>query len=255
MKLITVATYVYGLYNDLINNSYGAKIITLGFGKKWTGFKMKYIEVYKYIQNLDDDEIIVFIDGFDSKINKNPQLALNLFKQMKCGILFSEDSNVNEKKKYIFGECRGTIINSGLYMGYVKYLKILLPKMINMKCQDDQRNINQACHNHNFIKIDTKKLIFENLKPKTKPSNAIFVSFPGSPSIQRGLRLPKEYGQFWIKELFLMYLLGTFIAIWKKKYKIVIGLFLFFSFYLLYIDKSCKKITDHINEVIQVIQN
>ena len=31
------------------------------------------------------------------------------------------------------------MINAGLYMGYVKYLKILLKETLKIQCKDDQR--------------------------------------------------------------------------------------------------------------------
>ena len=254
MKFVTVATYKYGMYDDLINNRFNTKIITLGFGKKWTGFQMKYQEVYRYIKNLDDNEIVVFIDGFDSKINKDPKLVISLFKKMKCGVLFSEDAAIHfiKTKKDIFGKCQGTIINSGLYMGYVKYLKIILRDLIRLKCRDDQRNINKTCHKYNFIKIDQDKIIFENIKNKKKKSNAIFVSYPGSISFNRMIRTPYEYGQFWIKEAFLLYLVLTFISLRLKMYKAATGIFFFIMCFYLYIDKSCKKLKDHIQDLQQL---
>jgi len=256
MKLVTVATHNSGMYDDLINNRFNAKITTLAFGKKWTGFQMKYEEMYNYIKNMNDDEIVVFIDGFDSKINKNPKLAVNLFRKMKCGILFSEDNAIRFKKKNknMFGQCQGTTINSGLYMGYVKYLKIIFHDLIKLKCRDDQRNINKTCHKYNFIQIDRKKIIFENIKNKEKKSNAIFISYPGELSIKRLLRAPYEYSQFWVKEAFIMYLVLTFIFLCLKMYKTTTGIFFFFFVLYLYKDSSCKSTNDHIHDLQHLIQ-
>ena len=51
-------------------------------GQKWTGYKMKSELLIKYLENLDDDEIVVFIDGFDSLINRDPRDVEEIFKNM-----------------------------------------------------------------------------------------------------------------------------------------------------------------------------
>ena len=41
---------------------------------------MKNKLIYDYIKNLNDDEIIIILDGFDSIINKNPNEAIQILK-------------------------------------------------------------------------------------------------------------------------------------------------------------------------------
>ena len=48
-------------------------------GRKWNGFMDKFKNMYKYIQTLPDDDIIIFIDGFDSKINQPIEVIKNRF--------------------------------------------------------------------------------------------------------------------------------------------------------------------------------
>ena len=57
------------------------------------------------------------------------------------------------------------VANAGMYMGYVKNLKIVLKESIQMKCVDDQVNLNTLCKKYNFIKVDDKELIFKNFSP------------------------------------------------------------------------------------------
>ena len=90
VRIVTVATHMEGSLKQLVNNKYNIKIKLLAFGKKWTGFKMKLEEILNYIKDLPDDYIIVFLDGFDSKINKPINNLLKFFKNYKCKILFSE---------------------------------------------------------------------------------------------------------------------------------------------------------------------
>ena len=71
VHVVTVATHKQGLFDKLINNDYGIKVKVLGFGKKWSGFNMKYEEIISYMENLSDDDILIYLDGFDTEINGN----------------------------------------------------------------------------------------------------------------------------------------------------------------------------------------
>ena len=93
MKIITYATHSEGLFDELINNKYNIPIIVLGYGEKWNGFMDKFKKVYKYIKELPDKEIIVFIDGFDTRINQ----PYNTIKQRFL--------NLNLKNRFFFRLC------------------------------------------------------------------------------------------------------------------------------------------------------
>ena len=65
IQVITYATHSEGMFDSLINNSSGVDVKVLGWGTKWNGFKDKTNATYNYIQTLDDNDIIIIIDGFD----------------------------------------------------------------------------------------------------------------------------------------------------------------------------------------------
>ena len=69
---------------------------------------------------------------------------------------------------------------------------------IYCKTEDDQTNINTVCQNTNFVKVDTDEKLFKNFGPMDKKheSDAIFVSYPGSPGFTRYTRAVVEYTQF-----------------------------------------------------------
>ena len=129
IKLITVATHTHGELENLLHNPFNIEITLLGYGKEWTGFRMKFEEIlqYMYESNLDDDDIVVFLDGFDSLIHKDPSNLLELFREYNCRVLFSEDNYDNPFIASMWNKCvDNSVANTGLYMGYVKELKILL---------------------------------------------------------------------------------------------------------------------------------
>jgi hypothetical protein len=243
-KILTVATHKKGMYNDLINNKYN-NIITLGMGMKWTGFNMKYELVYDYIKDLDDNNIIIFLDGYDSLINNNPNISIDIFKKNNYKILFSREVKNNNfvsilNKRVFTGSYFNNlnVINSGLYMGYVKYLKKLLPHLLNCNCNDDQVNINNIYNTNKYfnsiISIDYNNIIFHNLRKQK--SNAIFISYPSTaPGIK--LRAIYEYLQYFFDiYIFLYFLLNLSIFLYDKP-KLIFFNVIFFI--LLFVDKSC----------------
>ena len=245
-EIITLATHNYGTFNELINNPY-KNIKVLGFGQKWTGFKMKYELMYNYIKNMNNDKIIIFLDGFDSEVNNNPNKAIQIFKSKNYKLLFSKllSTNNNIEKfllKKIYPYCIDNYTaNSGMYMGYVKYLKIFFENILKNNCKDDQRITNLSCKNLNFITIDINYEIFENkyIKDKHIKSNAIFISYPGNSSFSRLSRGIFEYGQFFLKYLLIIYILLFLFLFYIKYYKILLVITILFILYLYNIDYSC----------------
>ena len=246
-EIVTVATHNYGTFNQIINNRYKKKIKVLGFGQKWTGFQMKSELVYNYIKNMDDNKIIIFLDGFDSEINDNPDKSIQIFKSNNFKLLFSkmkdEDNFIYEKLwGIIYPYCfNKTISNCGMYMGYVKYLKIFFENSLKSKCKDDQIIANSLCKDLNFINIDIKKEIFENkyVKNKDIKSNAIFLSYPGDGSLKRINRGIFEYGQFFLEYILILYILLFLLLFYIKYYKSLLIVSILLIFYLFNIDYSC----------------
>ena len=248
--VLTFATHAEGNFNNMINNSYGIKIKVLGWGKKWTGFKMKYIYVYNFIKNLKDNDIIIFLDGFDVYINGYLEDAIKIFKKNNYKVLFSKEIpmyKINYFKNKVFNPYNEKyILNTGLYMGYVKYLKILLHESLKLKCNDDQRNMNILRNKYNFINIDINNEIFENIQYKNelKKSDSIFVQKPGTISKNRLKRSIYEYSQFFLKEIILFIILLYIIVNVNKKINNKIKLLLILItiliiFFYIKIDKSC----------------
>jgi len=248
VHVVTVATSVKGKFNELINNRFNTKVNVLGFGEKWTGFTMKFNLVSKYIEDLDDNDIVIFLDGFDSLIMKDPEDAVRKFKNKNVQLLFSKESGNGGKlsiSKYIFGSCKDNIVaNVGMYMGYVKYLKLVLNSVRDLTCKDDQVLINQNCDHFNFIDIDRNNDIFQNLSDKTQYNqNATFVSYPGEISFYRILeRGIFEYSQFFTLIICLVAIISLIILV-KIKNRIIkllfLSIFIFFIYILMFMDKSC----------------
>jgi len=100
--------------------------------------------------------------------------------------------------------------------------------------------LNSLCKKYDFIKVDDKGLIFKNFGPydKKESVNAVFVSYPGSITLERMSRHPAEYNQFYY--IYVLFINIALLAVFPKKQNYLLGsLLLFTTFYVFYADKSC----------------
>jgi hypothetical protein len=235
---VTYANKSQGMFEDLVNNEFGVPIKVLGWGTKWNGFSDKYKGMSEYLETKNDNDIVIFLDGFDTKINKDSRDVVKLFETFDCKVLVSKGPNPGD---HLLGTCEdGIPANSGMYMGYVKYLKVMIDEALSYTCEDDQVNLNMVCKKQPFIKVDDTQLIFENVSQlrSDKDSTALFVSYPGKMSFDRISRGFFEYTQFvYVYVLCLLVLsMGIFPKYSNVFLSLLIGLVLF---YILFADKSC----------------
>jgi len=211
MKIVTYATHSEGTFDTLVNSGYDIKVI--GWGTKWNGFMDKFKGVLSYLETQADDEIIIFIDGFDTIINKNLDGLEQEFINMDCKVLYSHDVSFQFLPSFIskyiqtkvFGTCKNNkTINTGLYMGYCKELKIILKTILKTDIDDDQRAVNSLCSQFPFLKIDTQNIIFENCSSKNNNSNAYFIQFPGTITFNRIVRSVPEYSKYFVVEILIL---------------------------------------------------
>ena len=242
-EIVTYANKSHGLFEELVNNEFNVPVKVLGWGTEWKGFSDKTKGVTDYLKTKSATDIVIFLDGFDTKINKDPSNVVELFKQFNCKILLSSDPNISGKfiTSLIFGTCKGSgTANAGMYMGYAKELLEFLEAEAKTKCKDDQLNFNTLCRSREDIKVDESNVIFENFKPTqvNNESNAPFVSYPGKRSFDRISRGFVEYTQF--VYVYVLCLLVLSMGIFPKYSNVFLSLLLgLVLFYILFADKSC----------------
>ena len=243
VEVVTYANKSFGMFEDLINNDFGVKVKVLGWGTKWHGFSDKSKGLLRYLQNKRDKDIIVFVDGFDTKINKSIENVAKMFKQCECKVLLSRDPQVMGKHitNHIFGTCTSAHVgNAGMFMGYAKELKLMMKDAISMGCKDDQINLNRLCGKYDFIKVDENDLIFKNFGPRERETstNAVFVSFPGNMNIKRWSRAVPEYAQFFYLHILFVNVL-LLAALPKRTKPLLLSLALITVYYIIFADRSC----------------
>jgi hypothetical protein len=240
VEVVTYANKSFGLFEQLVHNDFDVRVKVLGWGRPWNGYSDKSKGLLEYInESKSDDDLIIFVDGFDSKINRDPKDVKTIFDSYGCKVLFSKDPESFSRAvtRAIFPSCSDAVANAGMYAGYAKYLKIILEDELSRTCQDDQVNFNDMiCNTYDFIQIDTEQKLFENIATTNhgKKSDAIFVSYPSTLGIRRALRSITEYLQYlYVYILIFIFLMFPF-PVTASVLALVFGLI-----YMLFAEKSC----------------
>jgi hypothetical protein len=171
MKIVIYATHADGMYNILIDllKKHGYPIQILGWGDTWQGFHQRTLVLHNYISQLDPNEIVVCLDGFDTLAIDTPTALMEKFYSLDVPCLWSSEYDNIGYKKCIFGG----ILNGGMYMGYAGSLTFIYKTIIdeygsNALDLDDQKIINDL-YNRNvndfqdLITVDVDNLIFANI--------------------------------------------------------------------------------------------
>ena len=164
LYIITYATHDER-YFKILKKSY-PDIIVLGYGTKWNGFHDKVKATIDFCKDKNDDDLILFVDGFDSIILHTDNI-IEKYKSFNVPLVFSKDLNNNYiLVKYnvdsFFDTCQSLNLNSGLYIGTPKSI-IHFWENINLN-DDDQVYATKICNElgHKYIKIDEDNKIFYN---------------------------------------------------------------------------------------------
>lgn len=190
---VTYATHPQGMFNELINNPHGVKIDVLGWGEKWNGFMDKYIGMGKYLETIPPDDYVVFLDGFDTRVNRSPTDIISIFNSYGCQILASREAEIitkfnNLTKEYNrrrFGSCGDHTANSGMWMAKVSDARTFIKESVDDwggESADDQVAMNNVCRkmHKGFICIEDRRLIFTNSYTFGGKCESIFCSYPAT---------------------------------------------------------------------------
>ena len=223
MIIITYITHSAGYFNVLQKQckKLNLNLKILGFGEKWIGFFQRFIAIYNYIKTLDDTEIILIIDGFDTIPLENEEMILNKYKSFNKPIVWGVENDYDTNylrmvalilsTNISYGNVDGVMLNGGTYIGEVKYIKIIYEYIFknydtNNLTLDDQVIINKIGNETWFkeiVSFDLNSILFCNLGISTSSlyfkNNIIFykniapsiLSCPGKTSVNK---IVKELG-------------------------------------------------------------
>ena len=177
VEIITVSTDDKFYYPYLVESckKNKGKLTTLGMGEEWRGYNWKFRKMIDYLNTLNDDIIVCFVDGYDVISCRDlTELAYEFIKlknKYKCKIVAGCDDYGFTGKKILthisFGKCDNHYLNTGTYIGYVKDLKDIISKIYQLNpsdSADDQALMIQYYNEHpGEIYIDSECKLFLTL--------------------------------------------------------------------------------------------
>lgn len=129
---------------------------------KGTGQKLTYIK--NYVKNLQDDDIVLFVDAYDVLILATARVILQKFAKMETECVFGAEANLSFQKQlepYFKSPSKFKYLNSGTFMGYAGFLKTMLNEIPIDEVKDDQSQLMLYYVEHmDRIKLDTNCELF-----------------------------------------------------------------------------------------------
>eukprot|EP00922_Rhytidocystis_sp_ex-Travisia-forbesii_P043656 GHVS01065129.1.p1 GENE.GHVS01065129.1~~GHVS01065129.1.p1 ORF type:complete len:441 (-),score=49.92 GHVS01065129.1:159-1481(-) len=94
LHVVTVATHEDGYYQALMESAVRLDIPlkVLGFGQKWEGFRWKVEKVLEYARAVEDDAVIMCLDGFDTVLLQPRSVILARFFHHRVPFLATGES-------------------------------------------------------------------------------------------------------------------------------------------------------------------
>ena len=162
LHIATVATHSERYLPVLENmvKDKGTKLHKLGFGKKYQGHFMKDLEMIEFLKPLPKDDIVVFLDGFDTLMLSGMDEVVEKFKKTGKKMLLSVE-NVRSSflmHSYNFQKVREKFINTGLYIGYCGYVLEFLQEIYS---REYNKKSNQATWS-TFLNTKQEKINLED---------------------------------------------------------------------------------------------
>ncbi len=170
----TVASHTTERLNTLIDScqKHHIELTVLGLGLPYPGNATKLVRVAEYLETLEDDDIVMFIDAFDTLVVADKDVILEKFLRLNSPFIMSAE------KICIMPKCRKDkfcdnpkmkspfkFINSGSYIGYVRNLKAWLDDIqpLNPGTSDQRQITIHYFNKKKFFTIDHKCDLFLSL--------------------------------------------------------------------------------------------
>lgn len=174
LHLVTVATHSERYLPVLEKQAEkkDLKLVKLGMGKKYVGHFMKDLEMMEYLKDLPEDDIVIFVDGFDTLMLGDVEEVKEKFEDSKAKLLMSVENigMLSFIHSTIFERVEGNYLNTGLYMGRAGFLFSFLQDMYSQR-YDLKSNQKTWCSylfklqtekRMEGIKLDEKSEVFLN---------------------------------------------------------------------------------------------
>ena len=164
LHILTVATHserYLPVLDKQVKDS-NLELQKLGMGKDYKGHFMKDLEIIEYAKNVNKDDLIIFVDGFDSLMLASQEEILKKFESFNCDLLLSVENvgMLSFIHDTVFEKVRGKYINTGLYMGKAGFILSFLEEIYADDSYNKKSNQKSWC-SHLFKLITEKR--FDNI--------------------------------------------------------------------------------------------
>jgi hypothetical protein len=170
LHILTVANkskYYYPYLVDSVKRNNNS-LITLGFNEEWGGFNTKFKLMNEALKEIDENDIVCFVDGFDvicvRDLNKLTDAFLKIKEREGCTIVAGHDYIIKNvfrsiiESLYFTKTFNSTVINSGTYIGYVKDIKTFLSFVLS---QDDDELADDQILMNTYSKLHPKEIYID----------------------------------------------------------------------------------------------
>lgn len=178
MILIVIATHYDG-YMKILEYSCKKNNINLVIIKPYLKKKFQYIDKFyyinEYIKKLDDNEIIITMDAYDTFVCGNYNEILNKYNSSNKKFLVGSHTYCDRYMMQIIFNITfqnnlnsKDLLNSGMFISKVIYAKEVLNICLNMNTTDDQIALIKTYKlRPDLIELDNERLLFANLQQCT----------------------------------------------------------------------------------------
>ena len=215
-RVLTYATHAGGTFGAMVRDAetHAIRLEVVGWGEAWRGYFGKLRRIRAELQSIDPDVPVIVLDAFDTRIvgGLEPVLAAWASYAEQADVVFSVSPDVAFAPKpvsdYIHQRIfQGTVLNAGMYMGRAGALARLIDRALPLEAScrgDDQRAFNLVYRDSRVV-FDHDRRIFYNVEHRDRqsplPYAASFVSYPGTFTMDRLVRMPKEYWSWLLPEI------------------------------------------------------
>lgn len=138
--------------------------------------------VWDAISDLPPDDLVLFMDGYDTFLAEDPSLIVDRFLGFDVDLLFGAESGMWPPNELLeswydnaFGEHYYRYLNSGQYIGRVRALKSFLARAIwslskGVELTDDQQYCQDEFTMTKGVALDHEAYIFQNDEPQVSKS-------------------------------------------------------------------------------------
>lgn len=194
-KVVTVATEPEKMWAlEQSAKKYGVEVHNLGKDHPWRDpmdglAGMPKIQlVNEYLATLQDDDVVLFMDGYDTFFADDPKVVLERYLQFDADIVFGAESEhwplIDDdfmRNKWPDTGTPYRYLNSGLYIGRAKALHAFIAQETPERAKKDdqlycqlrylktlQANIDKGYEFPYTVKLDTEAYIFQNHEPNIR---------------------------------------------------------------------------------------